>query len=70
MEEFKIAGGCIPCSFVCGCCNLMKYRCGAGEIMYYLGHIGNYKKILCEDCYNNCRENDQTQCSLYQYDSE
>lgn len=53
--SYKFQTGCIPCSFVCSCCDNHYYRCSSGVGMYYRGSSNKYDRILCEYCYQECR---------------
>jgi hypothetical protein len=46
--------GCIPCAFVCDCCDRMQHRCCGGATMWVYGrksHYGEAEKMLCDTCY-------------------
>src|SRR5690606_35534380 len=50
MTEFKIKTGCIPCSFVCDCCQITCYRCSSSKDMFYKGDENKPTVILCGEC--------------------
>jgi len=48
--------GCIPCAFVCSCCDEMQHRCGGGAAMWVYGRKSRYgdcERMLCDRCYHN-----------------
>ena len=54
MSGWELHGGCIPCAFVCHCCDTMKHRCGSGEDMWIYNRksvYGEAERILCDECY-------------------
>jgi hypothetical protein len=62
-EEYKSVHGCIPCNFVCDCCEFLCSRCCSGINMYVKGDPNKPKRILCESCYLNCLNN-STGCTM------
>ncbi len=67
--DWVLVTGCIPCAFVCDCCQQLMYRCSAREDMwvvkklafngsYYYPSNRDYKHMLCGNCYQykRCRE--------------
>jgi len=56
MSGWYLHGGCIPCAFVCHCCDRIKHRCGSGEDMWVFNPrsvYGDGERILCDLCYHH-----------------
>lgn len=60
--DYQLRTGCIPCNFVCDCCNILYSRCCSGVGMY-CREKSFYEPdhMLCENCYQNCQ---YTKCKV------
>ena len=54
MSGYKLQTGCIPCSFICDCCDFHLYRCSTSIDMYYRGDSSRPVRIMCGECYQHC----------------
>lgn len=68
MSEYILQKGCIPCSFICDCCDLHCYRCSTGIDMYYKGDRSRPTRILCGECYRHCL--DSVGCEVQRMNEE
>lgn len=65
--DFEHVTGCIPCSFLCDCCERHCYRCSGGEAMYKWGnkYTQEIYRILCGECYYGCQQSPYKGCELH-----
>ncbi|HSW76926.1 MAG TPA: hypothetical protein VLG50_07760 [Candidatus Saccharimonadales bacterium] len=64
--DYQYQTGCIPCNFICDCCDQLHSRCCSGTGMYYKGDSYKPTRILCETCYRECLNN-TTGCLVKHY---
>lgn len=64
--DFKRVEGCIPCAFVCNCCELQYYRCMTGEPMWLWEnkYTRETYSILCASCYVGCTQSPYKECKV------
>lgn len=59
MFTWKYISGCIPCNFICSCCDKLYSRCQRGEpgfIKQFLNNDEYRCEYMCEYCWIHCKK--------------
>lgn len=55
MFVWKYISGCVPCNFICSCCDKLYLRCQHGKLGFIRQILDGYEYI-CEYCWLNCKK--------------